>query len=183
MIFKNLVFSTLLTLSWSVWALESTPQKIDFVAGESGKPISLVFDGLILDKSKSIEITKNHKDPLIVFLNKIVEKNKLGNKKGIVSLWNFDERKKIMEMMSKPRVFEHNTSLFKNIKSSNLLGYIEYNNHVICFLEHELQGVGAYRKIYPLKYDKGNYYQTNSLAKDFLFSKVFYDLGMHIWPK
>ncbi len=168
-------------ISFNVYALESTPQSIEFQPEKRGGIINFDFDGLILKKEDAIDISSESNDPLIAFLYNLISTNKAGDKKQIISLWQMEEQSRVEAMINQPEMLSRNTSLFKNIKHSKLLGYIEYGDYIVCFIEHDLQGVGEYRKIYPLTRERGQYVQTNGLSSDFLFSQVFYGLGEYLW--
>ena len=177
------LFLLFVGISFNVYALDSKPQSIEFQPEKKGGIISFDFDGLILKKEAAIDISHESNDSLIQFLYKVISINKTGDKKQIISLWKAEERGRIEVMVNQPEMLNHNTSLFKNMKHSKLLGYIEYGDYIVCFVEHDLQGVGAYRKIYPLTRERGQYVQTNGLSNDFLFSQVFYGLGEYLWAK
>ena len=86
--------------------------------------------------------------------------------------------------MNKPSALERDASFFRNVKSSKLMGYIEYGGFIICYVEHVVNGMSKpYLKLYPLAVKGDNIFQTNQLSNDFLFSKIGYELGNYIWYK
>lgn len=179
----TLLFLFFISINFNAYALDSKAQSIEFQPEKKGSIVSFDFDGLILKKEDAIDISNESNNPLIQFLYNVISTNKTGDKKQIISLWKVEERGRIEAMVNQPEMLSHTMSLFKNMKHSKLLGYIEYGDYIVCFVEHDLQGVGAYRKIYPLTRERGQYVQTNGLSSDFLFSQVFYGLGEYLWPK
>ena len=148
------------------------------------KSLTLEFKGEIYDKNTFVPISEKSPHVIAAFLNEVIKANASGNKNTILKLWSEKDRKVIEPKMSK-RSIQHSMSLFKNMQSSSLMGYIEYGDYIICYVYHDINsGQGeTYLKEYPLKSTPTGYALTNELSSDVFFSQISYKLGKHIWPR
>lgn len=179
---KRLMLTSLSFLFISTTVLSADKQKIVFPMSKGEKSISVEFSGQIYKPGDHIEITETSNKDIAAFLAKVISSNATGDKQKILSLWSEKHKKSIDSAISNPKVLERNTSLFKNMKSSRLLGYIEYGNYIICYVHHHLNGQDKpYLKEYPLESKGDDLKLTNDLSNDFFFSQISYKLAEHIW--
>ena len=159
-------------------------QKVIFPMSSDDKSLTLEFKGEIYDNKTLLPISAKSTHPVAAFLNDVIKANASGDKSTILKLWTEKDKKAMVPAMSK-KALEHSMSLFKNMKSSSLMGYIEYGNYIICYVYHDINnGQGeTYLKEYPLKLTSNGYAMTNDLSSDTFFSQISYKLGKHIWPR
>ena len=159
-------------------------QKVVFPMSSNDKSLTLEFKGEIYDNKTLLPISDKSTHAVAAFLNVVIKANASGDKSAILNLWT-EKDKKVMEPAMSKRAIEHSASLFKNMKSSSLMGYIEYGDYIICYVYHDINnGQGeTYLKEYPLKSTPNGYAMTNELSSDTFFSQISYKLGKHIWPR
>ncbi|WFP50819.1 hypothetical protein PL263_02050 [Methylomonas sp. EFPC3] len=168
-----------------VYASDFKSISLDF-SSDSNKshPISLRFNGkLYTDKQKNTfdQIlslgggTKEEK-----FIMQVIQVYKGGDKDAMLKLWNPSERSQIKPMMDDPVAYDKNLALYNNILSSKFLAMLQYGGFVLCYVEHDLKGVGPYVKLYPIKIEDKNLYLSNILMHDFFFQKIAFQLGDYI---
>lgn len=114
------------------------------------------------------------------FISKVLKVNTSGDKDGILSVWSEPERPDISKSMKSNEAFERNRAFFANIKSTKLIMVIRYTSFYMFFVEHELNGVGSYRKIYPAVLENDNYFMSNKLIGDYFYKRISMDILPHI---
>ena len=174
---------TFILISSSV--VSATEQKIIFPMSKGDKSIVLEFSGEVYNKTTSINISDESTHAIATFINKLIVSNASGDKNKILNLWSDNYKKEIDLVMSDPKRIERNAALFRNMKSSKLMGYIEYGEYIICYVYHDINnGQGeVYLKEYPIKLTSKGYVLTNDLSKDIFFSQISYNLAQHIWQR
>lgn len=172
-----------LFLSSSVFG--ATEQRIVFPMSKGDKSIVLEFKGEIYDKTTSINISEESTHAIAAFINKVIVSNASGDKKKILALWSDNHKKEIDSAMSDPKTIKRNAALFRNMKSSRLMGYIEYGDYIICYVYHDINnGQGeTYLKEYPFISTAKGYVLTNDLSSDIFFSQISYKFAEHVWPR
>lgn len=171
-------------ISSNVIAKSSAKQAIDFPLNNGEKAISLNFRGEISPRETAEHINITSTNTINAFIAKVIEANINKEPSTILALWNPSERDIISTAINKPSALARNASLYKNIQNSKLLGYVEYGDYVICYIEHLVNGMPEpYMKLYPLKIKDNLIFQTNKLSSDIFFSKFSYELGQYIWYK
>jgi len=61
------------------------------------------------------------------------------------------------------------------------MAVVLYGDYILCYVDHDLKGVGSYIKVYPMIKKKGNrIYLSNDLSKDYFFSTLSDQLGKYI---
>ncbi|KJG36573.1 hypothetical protein UA32_16355 [Photobacterium angustum] len=171
-------------ISSNVIAKSSTKQTIDFPLNNGDKAIYLSFRGEIYthEIAELIHITSTN--TINAFIAKVIDANINKEPSKILALWDPSERDTMSVAINKPSALARNASLYKNIQNSKLLGYVEYGDYVICYIEYLINGMPEpYMKLYPLKIKGDLIFQTNKLSSDIFFSKFSYELGKYIWYK
>lgn len=126
----------------------------------------------LMDPSSDFDLNEVEKKAI-----EIVKVNQLGDKDRIMKQWNPPERDKIKKMVDDQVTFQKNLSFYKNIRSTTFVAIMQYGDYFLCFLEHDVQGIGSYIKIYPLLKGKdGQIYLSNLLMNDFFFDKIAFSL-------
>lgn len=176
------ITSLLVMLPLNVNAIEPTTQKITFPMSTKGKSVTLEFNGAIYNKVDAIEVSEKSSNEISRFIQEIIKANASKNKDSILRLWVDKDRSVIDKSMSTEGILERNASLFRNIKNSKLMGYIEYGKYTICYVMHDVQGMASpYLKTYPLIAHNSSYLMTNDLSNDFLFANISSQLGKYLW--
>jgi hypothetical protein len=135
------------------------------------------FVGSVKDPAIPLEEKKRDTmDREEIFIANIVAQNAAGDKEKILNLWVESERNAISESMKSEEAFERNSAFFRNIEATYLISVIKYNNYYLFCVEHNVQGIGSYRKIYPATNLKGSYFMTNALKGDVFYEKIVTDL-------
>jgi hypothetical protein len=130
-----------------------------------GAPLKVVAKGGLLQGTATPEAERLKK-----FMTAVVAANASGEAEKVLALWMEDERPNIRKMMDDPKVAGANKALYRNMKTSEPLAYIEYGTYVLLFVRHEGQSMGAFVNTYPIKEVKGTLYLTNRLRDDAAFS-------------
>jgi len=173
-----------LIISSDVSAESHSRQIIDFPMSNGSKVVNLSFEGEVFTHENAEAIKLSSENPINSFVARVIAANISKQPNKILSLWAHSERDILSQAINKPSALERNASLYKNIQRSKLLGYIEYGDYVICYIEHLVNGMPQpYLKLYPLIVKGQDIFQTNQLSSDFFFSKVSYELGNYIWYK
>jgi len=182
----NALFAGLLLYLFSsvATAVESTKQRISFPMGTPEKPVVIEFYGAIYGSAKAVEVSASSNSGIARFINRVINANASKDKQAMLAMWSDRDKSDIDQLVSRPDLLEKNSALFRNIRSSKLVGYMEYGKYVICYVKHDIQGMPKpYLKTYPLVLKGEDYLLTNDLSDDFVFSKLSYNLGEYLWSK
>lgn len=157
--------------------------RIDFPGGVSGtSTVEFVFtakyftepekaDGLLLENRKLSEMQSEE-----LFLKEIIRRNASGTREEILQLWLADERKMLERNMESEPAFERNAALFRNMVTTSLLSVIKYKEYYLFCVEHNIKGIGLYRKVYPAVRIEESYFMTNKLMGDVFYEKILASL-------
>lgn len=129
-----------------------------------GAPLQVVAKGKLLTGDTTPQAERLKK-----FTSTLVEANASGEPEKVLALWMEDERPNIRKMMEDAKVAGANKALYRNMKKSEPLAYIEYGTYLLLFVRHEGQ-MGAFVNTYPMKEVQGKLYLTNRLRDDAAFS-------------
>ena len=144
-------------------------------SGESKNPIKLEFNGIqYKDKLNFNDLVKQKKPLNYVqrFIINAVAVNTSGDKNKLLSLWAPAERAHIKEYIDNLNYYKKNNAFYKNVKSSRFIALMEYGKYTICFVEHDLRGVGPYIKTYAVLHKGKKLYLSNGLVGDFFYDNV-----------
>jgi hypothetical protein len=167
----------------TVVASQPSQQIITFPLSTKSRPVTLNFFGTIYNNENAKVISKSSNDPIIKTLYKMIIFNKTKNLESILSLWNKSERDSTKNLLANIGHLDRNAAFFRNVLSSNLMGYIEYGEFVISYVEYIVKGMPKpYLKAIPLIRMNKKMFLTNRLSKDSLFSILDYELGKLLWP-
>jgi len=154
----------------------SAATQITFTAsGQAGNPVKLVFNGSLYEDKRTFHELLKDKAPLTdlqKFLMKVIEINTSGGKNQILSLWAPKERADIKKYVDNAQFFKKNTAFYRNVISSRLVAYIDFGNYSICYIEHNVKGIGKYVKMYPVVHIKKQLYLSNGLSGDFFYNNI-----------
>lgn len=179
----NIITILTLALSFNTFSYETSPQVITLPLSSEKNSVSLSFNGAIFDSDNAPLISESSSNEINVFIYKIIQANKNKSPEEILKLWQPEDKNEIKSLMSNAKYLERNSAFFRNIKNSRLMGYIEYGDFIICYIEHDVKGMSSlYLKSYSIIIDNNKLFQTNKLSNSFIFANIGYELGKFIWP-
>ncbi|WP_207951805.1 hypothetical protein [Pseudomaricurvus alcaniphilus] len=134
-------------------------------------------------KKNGPKIDEKSRDRFAEFMYRVIEVNKGTDVNNVMDVWAPGERARLLELMGNQAALERNRALFLNIRSSRLVGVIEYGSFYLVYVLHDLVGVGDYVKLYPVTEHDKKLFLSNGLVDDFFYSVIAEQIIGYQWPK
>ena len=134
----------------------------------AGPGVTLTAKGKLVPPTTSDPVIERQRK----FVATLAEANASGVPGRILALWRDSEKANIERKLADPRMAEANRNLYSQIKTTELLAYIEYGSYQLLFVRHEGTGPGIMIRTYPVIESGGRLYLTNALQEDTVFANL-----------
>jgi hypothetical protein len=134
----------------------------------AGPGVTLTAKGKLVSPTSSDPATERQRK----FVAALTEANASGVPGRILALWRDSEKLDIERKLADPKMTEANRNLYSQIKTTELLAYIEYGSYQLLFVRHDGTGSGIMIRTYPVIESGGRLYLTNALREDTVFANL-----------
>ncbi|MEW6995942.1 hypothetical protein AADZ84_17025 [Colwelliaceae bacterium MEBiC 14330] len=149
--------------------------------GEGVNDVTFKFKGILNEKVTATEITSESKGKYAKAVFNIIDTNLNKNRANIVELWRSSDKAGISKSLSNKKNFDSNRIFFKNILNTKLIAVISYQDHFLVYVDHKLQGIDSYIKVYPLVESRNGLLLSNGMSDDHFYSVIGGEIISTYW--
>jgi hypothetical protein len=143
--------------------------------------VTFKFKGILNEKVTATVITSKSKGKYTQAVFNIIDVNLNKSRTDIIGLWRSKDKAGISSSLSNKKNFDGNRAFFKNILKTKLIAVISYKDHFLVYVEHKLQGIDSYIKVYPLVKSEEGLFLSNGISDEHFYSVLGGEIISSYW--